>query len=118
LDRQQSRHITCIKAVSQNRKTDPPGKEPASKGSAVTIHVSETKHDDGRVLKVDGHLRAADVLELTSAYRSTQGNNVLDLSELQSADSAGLETLRELISLGAKIRHASPYIELLLKTKP
>lgn len=84
----------------------------------MTIHVSETKHDDGRVLKVDGHLRAADVLELTSAYRSAQGNSVLDLSELQSADTSGLATLRQLVSLGAEIRHASPYIELLLKTKP
>lgn len=84
----------------------------------MTIHVSETKHKHGRVLKVDGHLKANDVPELTSAYRSAQGNCVLDLSELQSADSAGLALLRELVSLGAEIHRASHYIELLLKTKP
>lgn len=84
----------------------------------MTIHVSETRFDDARVLKVDGHLKAGDVSELTRAYGSELGNSVLDLSELQSADSVGLETLRELVSLGAELRYASPYIELLLKTKP
>jgi ABC-type transporter Mla MlaB component len=84
----------------------------------MTIHVSETKHKHGRVLKVDGHLKANDVPELTRAYLSEQGNSVLDLSELQSADSAGLALLRELVALGAEIHRASPYIELLLKTKP
>lgn len=83
----------------------------------MAIHVSQTKCDHGSVLKVDGHLKADDVSELIRAYRMAHGNNVLDLSELQSADSAGLKTLRELVSLGAEIRHASPYIELLLKTK-
>ena len=40
---------------------------------------------------------------------------VLDLSELQSADSAGVVKLVELVERGAQIRGASKYIELLLR---
>jgi hypothetical protein len=43
-----------------------------------------------------------------------QGATALDLSELQSADHEGVEILRELVGLGAEVRGASPYIELLL----
>ncbi len=84
----------------------------------MTIHVSHTKHQSKTVLKVDGQLRAGDVDELRKALRSAIHIDVLDLSELQSADSAGIAVLRELVSLGVQIRHASPYIELLVKTIP
>lgn len=83
----------------------------------MTIHVSATKDERGMVFKVDGQLKADDVEELTKVFQLAEGASVLDLSELQSADDAGLETLRELVSMGAEIRHASPYIQLLLKTK-
>lgn len=83
----------------------------------MTIHVTETKQHGGTVLKVDGHLKAADVAELTKACQLAPGMIVLDLSDLQSADSAGLAILREMVSLGIQIRNASPYIELLMKTK-
>ena len=81
----------------------------------MTIHVSEAKHPGGTLLKVDGHLKFGDIVELTKACRSADDLNVLDLSDLQSADKAGLEILRELASLGVQLRNASPYIELLLK---
>jgi ABC-type transporter Mla MlaB component len=74
--------------------------------------------DHGIVLKVDGQLNASDVTELSRACQSAQGSRVLDLAELQSADCAGLEILRELVSSGAQIKNASPYIELLLKSHP
>lgn len=44
-----------------------------------------------------------------------EGSAILDLSNLSSADPAGVEVLLELVSLGTQIRGASPYIELLLK---
>jgi hypothetical protein len=86
-------------------------------GASVTIRISSTADDRQTVLKVDGRLKVDDVEELARAYRSAQGASVLDLSELQSADREGVEILRELVSTGAEIRGASPYIELLLKTK-
>lgn len=82
------------------------------------IRISEIKHPCGTVLKLDGHLKAADTAELMQACQLAPCAKVLDLSDLQSANGAGLATLRELISRGIQIRHASPYIELLLKTKP
>lgn len=83
----------------------------------MTIHISKTADDRRTVLKVDGHLKADDVEELAGAYRSAEGATALDLSELQSADRAGVQILRELVSMGAEVRGASPYIELLMKTK-
>lgn len=85
-------------------------------GASVGIRISKTASDRQTVLKVDGRLKADDVEELAGAYRSAQGASVLDLSDLQSADRAGVETLRELVSMGAELRGASPYIELLMKT--
>ncbi len=81
----------------------------------MTIRVSEAEHLRGTVLKVDGHLKATDVAELTQACRLASDLSTLDLSDLQSADKAGVEILRELASLGVQLRNASPYIELLMK---
>jgi ABC-type transporter Mla MlaB component len=84
-------------------------------GTTLTIHVSHARHPQGTVLKVDGHLKADDVAELSKACRSANDLNTLDLSDLQSADKAGLEILRELSSLGVQLQNASPYIKLLMK---
>ncbi len=83
----------------------------------MTIHVSERKYNGVAALKVDGQLKAADVSELKKAYQLAPSTNVLDLSDLQSADNAGVTMLRELVSFGLQIRNASPYIELLMKSK-
>jgi ABC-type transporter Mla MlaB component len=83
----------------------------------VTIRISKMVDDQHTVLKVDGRLKADDLDELTRACQSAPGATALDLSELQSADRAGVQILRELVSMGAEIRGASPYIKLLLKTK-
>jgi ABC-type transporter Mla MlaB component len=86
-------------------------------GAFVTIRITKTVDDRQTVLKVDGRLKADDVEELSRAYQSVQGAPALDLSELQSADRDGVAILRELVSLGAEVRGASPYIELLLRTR-
>jgi hypothetical protein len=70
------------------------------------------------VLKVDGWLQTDDVEELRQLLASVDGLTALDLSHLQSADREGLAVLRDLVLLGTEIRGASPYMELLLKTKP
>ncbi len=83
----------------------------------MSIRVKTTSDTYGTVLKVDGRLTSEDVDELARAFRSARETAALDLSDLQSADPAGVELLREIIALGAKVRGASPYIELLLKTR-
>lgn len=83
----------------------------------MAIRISKTFNDRKTVLKVDGRLKAEDIDELTRAYQSVQGAMALDLRELQSADREGVAILRELVSLGVEIYGATPYIDLLMKTK-
>ena len=84
----------------------------------MAVRIMKTSDVAETVLRVDGHLRCDDVEELATEYRSVEGPAVLDLSNLQSADTAGVDILLQLVSLGAQIRGASPYIRLLLKVKP
>ena len=83
----------------------------------MSIRVTTTSDMRGTVLKVDGRLRSEDVNELAGVFGLVEGASALDLSDLQSADRDGVEILRQFISLGAEVRGASPYIELLLKRK-
>ena len=83
----------------------------------MPIRVKKTSGDNETVLKIDGRLMSEDVDELAQVFRSVEGARALDLSDLLSADRPGVAILRELISLGAEVRGASPYIELLLKMK-
>lgn len=84
----------------------------------MSIRITRTSDACATVLQVDGQLCSENVAELAKEHRSVNGALVLELSDLQSADKAGVDVLLELISLGAEIRGASPYIELLLKRKP
>jgi ABC-type transporter Mla MlaB component len=81
----------------------------------MSIRITRTSDAGGTVLQVDGQLCSENVAELTKERQSAEGALVLELSNLQSADPAGVDLLLELISLGAQIRGVSPYIELLLK---
>ena len=81
----------------------------------MSIRITRTSDVRETVLRVDGQLRSENVAELTKEHGSVDGLLVLELSNLQSADTAGVVVLQGLISMGAQIRGASPYIELLLK---
>jgi ABC-type transporter Mla MlaB component len=88
-----------------------------SRARTMSIRVTRTTDDCETVLKIDGRLRREDVGELAKERRYVQGPLVLELSNLQSADAAGVEILKRLASAGAMIRGASPYIKLLLSEK-
>jgi ABC-type transporter Mla MlaB component len=81
----------------------------------MSIRITRTTDVHETVLCVDGQLSSDNVTELTREQRSVNGPLVLDLSNFQSADTTGVATLQKLISMGTRIRGASPYIELLLK---
>jgi ABC-type transporter Mla MlaB component len=83
----------------------------------MAVRITRTADSDRPVLRIDGQLRSEDVPELAREYGSVEEPTVLELSHLQSADAVGVEALLQLIALGAEIRGASPYIELLLKKK-
>jgi hypothetical protein len=83
----------------------------------VAIRITTTATDRQTILKIDGRLGLDDIEEVNRAYRSVTGAICLDLSDLQSADRDGVAILRKLISLGVEVRAATPYIELLIRTK-
>ena len=83
----------------------------------MPVRIRKTSESDQTVFWVDGYLTAGDVEELDREYRSAQGSRILDLSNLQSADSEGVECLRRLVSFGAEVRNVSQYIALLLENE-
>ena len=83
----------------------------------MPVRIRKTSESSQTVFWVDGYLTAEDVDELDREYRSAQGSRILDLSNLQSADSEGVECLRGLVSLGAEVRNVSQYIALLLENE-
>ena len=68
-----------------------------------------------RVVRLEGWLEGEVVAELESVVSGGSGPLRLDLSELRSADKAGLDALRALRAGGVPLVGASPYIRLLLE---
>jgi hypothetical protein len=67
-----------------------------------------------RVLRLEGWLEGESVAELERVINGGSGPLRLDLTELRSADPAGVDALRVLSAAGASIVGATPYIRLLL----
>lgn len=80
----------------------------------MNIRVVRFSEDQRTVLNIAGRLQSVDVSELDKEIRSVEGPLTLDLSELMSADQAGIERLRELQADGAELRSASRYLQMLL----
>lgn len=80
----------------------------------MNIRVERFSEEERTVLKIDGRLLSVDVPELDKETRSVEGPLTLDLSELMSADNAGIERLRELQAEGAELRGTSRYVQMLL----
>jgi ABC-type transporter Mla MlaB component len=70
--------------------------------------------DDGsrRTLLLAGRLEREQASELVLLYDQTHGADRLDLTDLMSADAAGLDTLRMLRSRGAGLVGLTPYLAL------
>ena len=81
----------------------------------VVVRISTKLETSGTVLQVDGRLQSEDVDELTREYAAAEGPIVVELTNLQSADEAGVDALQRLASAGVQIQGASEYIALLLK---
>lgn len=80
----------------------------------MNIRVVRFSEDQRTVLNIAGRLQSVDVSALDKEIRSVEGPLTLDLSELMSADQAGIERLRELQADGAELRSASRYLQMLL----
>jgi anti-anti-sigma regulatory factor len=81
----------------------------------VTLYIACESAAGIRVVRLEGWLAGEAVAELERVVNGDSGPLRLDLSELRSADTAGLDVLRALRAAGASLVGASPYIRLLLE---
>jgi hypothetical protein len=81
----------------------------------VNFRIGVVQETDRRVVQLAGGLSIAHVQELLTACGA--GNAlVLDLADLLSADTAGIDTLRQLQAQGATLIAVPAYIELKLES--
>ena len=100
---------------------EPGGRQPrepdlwtAGRPRPVTLYIACESDAGVRVVRLEGWLEGEAVAELERVVSGGSGLLRLDLSELRSADTAGLDALRALRAAGASLVGASPYIRLLL----
>jgi len=80
----------------------------------VTVRITSLEESTGRVVRIDGWLAAADVAALEDAVGGRVRGTRLELTELRSADAAGVAALRGLEARGARLHGAAPFLRLLL----
>ncbi len=81
----------------------------------MTLRIAAKRRGAVTVVRIDGQLRKAGVTELEKVCQSIEGPVCLDLVNLQSIDSEGVEALAALEARGAAVVGVSPYVEMLLK---
>jgi hypothetical protein len=84
----------------------------------VTLHMALGDEPGIRVIRVAGWLEGEAVAEFDRVASGCSEPLRIELSELRSADPAGLTVLRALRARGSQLVGASPYIRLLLGTEP
>ena len=80
----------------------------------MNLRLSVTKHNVATVVHVEGRLARAGIRLLEELVHDSAGAVSLDLSNLMSADDAGIAALRTLKGRGVRLTGVSPYIGLLL----
>jgi hypothetical protein len=84
----------------------------------MTVRINQTVENSKPIVSVAGRLDSPVVKELMKACHPSDGEFVLDLAELLSADTEGIEAIHKLVRGGAKLRGTSPFIRLLLDDQP
>jgi hypothetical protein len=80
----------------------------------VECWIGVVQQADRRVVRLAGRLSIAQVPELLGACAGDDAALELDLTELVSADTAGIEALQRLRDLGATLMGAPRYLQLKL----
>jgi hypothetical protein len=92
---------------------------PDTSGCAlVTLRMALGEESGIQVIRLAGWLEGEAVAELERVVSGCAEPLRMELTELRSADPAGLTVLRALRVRGAQLVGASPYIRLLLGTAP
>lgn len=84
----------------------------------MALRLTVMAKEDLTLIRVDGRLAGAGVAELEHTCATAPRPLVLDLTDLLSADEAGLVALRRLAGEGAHLLGGSPYVTLLLSGAP
>ena len=79
------------------------------------VRITRIREGDKLIVRVSGKLEARHIQLLKAECEGVERNLVLDLSELQNADSEGLWTIHALIKEGAKTIGMQPFIALRLQ---
>jgi anti-anti-sigma regulatory factor len=80
----------------------------------VIVRIDIVCEADTTIVRVGGRLSGESVEELMKHCRSIRPDFVLDLSELRSADDAGVIAIQSLVRGGARVRGDSPFIRMLV----
>ena len=80
----------------------------------MAIRVDIKSEEYGLVVYLAGRLTGDEGTQLRNACDPIKGSFVLDLSKLLFANNSGIESIKALREKGAKIREASPFIQLLI----
>jgi len=81
---------------------------------SMTIRITVSSEGPEVFVCLAGRLSEGAIKEFIDTCDSIEANFVLDLSKLLFADDAGVDVIRAISQQGAKIRGASPFIQLLL----
>lgn len=84
----------------------------------MTLRVDVLSEASTTVVSVAGRLEGGGMRELLKTCDSIEGEFLLDLSGLRSADSKGIAAIRKLADQGQKLRGVSPFIRVLLNAEP
>lgn len=81
----------------------------------MNLRIDTEAVDYSVVVRIAGDLKGRGVNELDKVCCTLYSSLDLDLTHLVSVDTVGLTLLRKLRDRGAKLRNASPLIQLLLE---
>ena len=81
----------------------------------MDLRLTVSREDRAIVVHVDGRLTVHGLHDLNRMVAGAAGAVILDLTNLLSADDAGVAALRLLTGRGVQLRGASPYVALLLQ---
>jgi anti-anti-sigma regulatory factor len=83
----------------------------------MTVRIKTSAEGMKTIVSVAGRLEERAVSELVKTCLSVESELVLDLTQLRSADPAGIREIQKLVQGSALLRGASPFIRLLLDSQ-
>ena len=83
----------------------------------MTVRITTVRQGEHTAVRVDGRLLAEDVDVLLEAISAVDGSVLMDFTDLQGTDDAGLTAILKLIGEGNLIVAASPYLKLRLQRR-